>query len=407
MKQRDANTEMIYLDNAATTPVDPAVIEVIAESMRQDFANSGAVYRIGLDARKCIERAAEKIADALGVPSTHRLVFTSGGSESNNLFIKGICFPDKKAAYLGLEHPSVVDTLKYLAEFGNEPFNLLEYQKEGRLDLQSAIPVLKKNRVRLLCLSHVNNELGTVNDPESVVAAIKSDSPQTRIFLDGVQAVGKLALSPGTWPGLAGYSISGHKINGPKGIGLLIYDSRLALNPQIHGGRQQFGVRSGTLPAPLILGLAKAVQLAVERVDETQAHLRKLHSHLIEGLRELSERSPNFNLRFNSLPVDDVMRQSPSMVNFSFPPVEGEVLLHHLEEQDIYVGLGSACSAHSKEPSKILTGLGLTVEEARCSLRISFGRQNTLQEVDRFLDAFGKAHDALYPTFSNKNAAGK
>jgi cysteine desulfurase len=173
----------------------------------------------------------------------------------------------------------------------------------------------------------------------------------------------------------------------------------------MHGGKQQFGVRSGTMPVPLILGLAKAIQLAVERVQETQAHLRVLRSHLVAGLQALAERLTNFNLRFNSLPMDDVIRQSPSIVNFSFPPVEGEVLLHHLEEKNIYVGLGSACSAHSKEPSKILTGIGRTVEEARCSLRISFGRQNTIDDVDRFLDAFGDAYEQLYPTFKKKKTA--
>ncbi len=393
---------MIYLDNAATTPMDIQVIEVIEESMRRDVANSGAVYRIGLDAKKRIEKSGEEIAEALNVPSTHRMIFTSGGSESNNLFIKGICFPDKKTAHLGLEHPSVTTTLKYFSQFGNEPLSLLEFQKEGGLDLSGAVPVLKNNRVRLLCLSHVNNELGTVNEAASVMTTVKNGSPQTRIFLDGVQAVGKLKIPQNMWSGLAGYSLSGHKINGPKGIGLLIYDSRLALTPQIHGGKQQFGVRSGTLPAPLILGLAKSIQLAVERTDETQTHLKKLFHHLVDGLQSLSTRLPAFRLKFNSLTVDDVSRQSPAIVNFSFPPVEGEVLLHHLEEQNIFVGLGSACSAHSKEPSKILTGIGRTVEEARCSLRISFGRQNTIEEVDQFLNEFTKAYEALYPTFQNK-----
>ena len=395
---------MIYLDNAATTPMDSQVMEVIAESMRQEFANSGAVYRIGLDAKKRIEKAQEEIASALNVPATHRLVFTSGGSESNNLFIKGICFPDKKTAFLGLEHPSVTATLNYFSQSGNEPLNLLEFQKEGRLDLSEVVPLLNKNRVRLLCLSHVNNELGTVNDPLSVLAAVKTGSPQTRVFLDGVQAVGKLFISENIWPDLAGYSISGHKINGPKGIGLLIYNSRLTLTPQIHGGKQQYGVRSGTLPTPLILGLAKSIQLAVERTDKTQAHLKKLHCHLIDGLNALSKRLPIFNLRFNSLTVDDVSRQSPAIVNFSFPPVEGEVLLHHLEKQNIFVGLGSACSAHSKEPSKILIGIGRTVEESRCSLRISFDRQNTIKEIDRFLEEFARAYETLYPTFKGKGA---
>ncbi len=394
---------MIYLDNAATTPMDPRVTETVEQSMRRDFANSGTVYRIGLDAKQRIEKAAEEIAEALRLPSTHRLIFTSGGSESNNLFIKGLCFPDKKTAYLGLEHPSVLATLNYFGIFGNEPVRLLEFQRQGRMSLE-AVAFLKKERVRLLCLSHVNNELGTVNDPEPLIAALRKESAKTRIFLDGVQAIGKLSLSPEVWPGLAGYSISAHKIHGPKGIGLLAYDSRLSLTPQIHGGKQQCGVRSGTLPVPLILGLAKTIQLAVEEVGETQTHLKKLNRHLIQGLKSLEDSQSDLNIRFNSLTEEDASRQSPAIVNFSFPPVEGEVLLHHLEEKEIYVGLGSACSAHSKEPSKILTGIGLTEEEARCSLRVSFSRQNTLEEVDIFLQEFSRAYQSLYPTFCKKPA---
>jgi cysteine desulfurase len=398
---------MIYLDNAATTPMDPEVIDVVSESMRRDTANSGAVYRLGLDVKKRIENAEEEIASALKIPSTHSLIFTSGGSESNNLFIKGICFPDKKTACLGLEHPSVTATLKYFSQFGNEPLSLLACQKEGRIDLPAAVPLLNKNRVRLLCLSHVNNELGSVNDPLEVSLAIKAGSPQTRIFMDGVQAVGKLSISGKIWSGLSGYSISGHKINGPKGIGLLIYDSRLALTPQIHGGKQQDGVRSGTLPTPLILGLAKAILLAVERTGETQIKFKSLCRHLIDGLNDLARRLPILKLQFNSLEIDDVSRQSPAIVNFSFAPVEGEVLLHHLEKQNIIVGLGSACSAQSKEPSKILTGIGRTVEVSRCSLRISFGRQNSIEEIDRFLEYFAETYKALYPTFKGKGVLNK
>ncbi|MFQ5451221.1 MAG: cysteine desulfurase family protein [Nitrospinaceae bacterium] len=392
---------MIYLDNAATTRMDPQVAEVVAESMQRDFANSGTVYRLGLDAKRRVEWAADRIAGLLRVPSTHRLIFTSGGSESNNLFIKGLCFPDKKTAFLGLEHPSVTAALGYFKEFGNPPLDLARFQTEGRLSLE-AVPLLRENRVRLLCLSHVNNEIGTVNDPEAVFAALRTGSPQTRLFLDGVQAVGKREIGPGLWQAVAGYSLSAHKIHGPKGIGLLIYDSRLPLTPLIHGGKQQHGVRSGTLPVPLIMGLARSVELAVEREEETRMHLRTLGKYLIAGLKDLSGRSPNMNFRFNSLPVDDVKRQSPAIVNFSVSPVEGEVLLHHLERDEIYAGLGSACSAHSREPSKILTGIGLSDEEARCSLRISFARENTLEEIDRFLEAFVRCYESLYPTFCKK-----
>jgi len=392
---------MVYLDNAATTLLDREVLGRVHESMRDVFANSGTRYRIGLDAKRLIEKSTESIAEYLGIPSTHRILFTSGGTESNNLFIKGLCFPDKKTAFLGLEHPSITESLTFLQQFGNEPFSLLPLQKEGRLDFNS-IPILKEKRVKLLCLSHVNNELGTVNDPLQIISALEKESPQTKLFLDGVQAIGKLKLNGDMWKGLAGYSISGHKIHGPKGIGLLIYDSKLVLNPQMHGGKQQFGVRSGTLPLPLIVGLEIAIKHAVSLDEQTQEHLQDLCRYLIEGLKKMQERFLELRIRFNSLVDEDVTRQSPGMVNFSFPPVEGEVILHHLEAKDIFVGLGSACSAQSREPSKILMGIGLSEEQARCSLRISFSRNNTIDEIDQFLEAFEEAYQALYPTFLQK-----
>ena len=392
---------MIYLDNAATTSIASKVMDVLKESLDSDFANPGAIYSIGLDARKKIERAREDIAIALSIPSTHKIVFTSGGSEANNLFIKGHCFPDKKVAYLGLEHPSVREPLEYLSSFGNDPFSLLEYQTEGRLGLKG-ISALSNSRSRLLCLSHVNNELGTVNDPFSVFDALCANSPDTRLFMDGVQAAGILKLSSRIWPGLAGYSLSAHKIHGPKGIGLLVYDSKLSINSIIHGGHQQDGVRSGTPPVPLIRAMAKAIVIATEKIDEMQGHQGFLKNRLVQGLYELNERLPDLNVRFNSLAVDDLKRQSPSIVNFSFPPVEGEVILHHLEVKNIFVGLGSACSANSKKPSKILTGIGLSEEEARCSLRVSFSGNNTIEDVDVFLKEFSRAYKSLYPTFSGK-----
>jgi cysteine desulfurase len=392
---------MIYLDNAATTPMDPEVIDAVQESMRKDFANSGTVYSLGLDSKRRLEEAEEQIRNSLGIPQNYKIILTSGGSESNKLFIKGYGFPDRKIACLGLEHPSVTQTLESFREFGNEPVSLLDLQKEGRLDV-SDLSRLKKEKVRLLCLSHVNNELGSVNDPTLILPAMAEQSPQTRLFIDGVQAVGKLKLSPAMWRGLAGYSLSGHKINGPKGIGLLVFEGKLDLKPQIHGGQQQHRIRSGTLPVPLIVGLALAIKKSVEKTEETIKNNQKLSRHLAAKLKILAEELPELNLQFNSSLSEDLSCQSPSIVNFSFAPVEGEVMLHHLEKKEIYVGLGSACSAHSKEPSKILTGIGLTPEEARCSLRISFGSHNTLADVDDFVATFGEAYSQLYSTFNRK-----
>jgi cysteine desulfurase len=221
-----------------------------------------------------------------------------------------------------------------------------------------------------------------------------------------VQAVGICKLSSTIWRGLSGYSVSGHKIHGPKGIGLLIYDAKLSITPIIHGGNQQDGVRSGTPPVPLIRAMAKAISIASERIDEMQEHYDFLKNRLIQGLYDLSDHIPELNIRFNSLVDDDHERQSPSIVNFSFSPVEGEVLLHHLEAKGIFVGLGSACSASSKKPSRILLGIGLSEEEARCSLRISFSGNNTINDIDVFLEEFSRAYKNLYPTFykiSKKN----
>jgi len=394
---------MIYLDNAATTAISPKVMDVLKESMDSDFANPGTIYSLGLDAKKKVERATQDIVSALNIPPTHKIVFTSGGTEANNLFIKGFCFSGKKVAYLGLEHPSILEPLAYLGSLGNNPLSLLEYQTEGRFDLKQA-SALSKNQSRLLCLSHVNNELGTVNDPVSVFEALHLNSPDTRLFMDGAQAVSSMKISSKVWSGLSAYSLSGHKIHGPKGIGLLIYDSRLSITPIIHGGRQQDGVRSGTLPVPLIRAMARAIVLAVERIDEMQDHFNFLNNRLVQGLCELNDQLPELDIRFNSLVTDDLQKQSPSIVNFSFAPVEGEVLLHHLEEKSIFVGLGSACSASSKKPSKILTGIGLSEEEARCSLRLSFSGNNTIEDVDLFLKEFSIAYQYLYPTFREKNS---
>jgi cysteine desulfurase len=154
---------------------------------------------------------------------------------------------------------------------------------------------------------------------------------------------------------------------------------------------------------PLILGLEKALEIAINQIEEQQEKIVQLNRHLIVGLKDIASRSDSLNIRFNSLPIEDVHKQCPAIVNFSFPPVEGEVLLHHLEAKNIYVGLGSACSAHSKEPSRILTGIGLSAEEARCSLRISFGRENTLEDIDRFLTEFSVAYNALFPTFCKQS----
>ena len=390
---------MIYLDHAATTPMDSAIIETVARSMREDFPNSSSVYRIGLDVKNKIERARESIVESLSIPSNFHMVFVSGATEANNLFIKGLCGGGRTVAASGLEHSSVIESLEYLREKGSSLFFMSEYQNQGRWE-HVGMNQLKSSGARLLCLSHVNNEIGSINDPVFISSALRREIPRIHLFLDGAQAIGKIKITSDLWDCVSGYSISGHKINGPKGIGLLLYDSRIDIEPLIHGGKHQLGVRSGTLPAPLIIGFAHAMRRAIDQTDETMEKLFCLRRRLIERLKDLESKSPDMNLRFNTSLIDE--HQSPAILNFSFPPVEGEPVLHHLEEREIYVGLGSACSAHSREPSKILMAIGLSKEEARCSLRISFGYGNSAKDIDQFVEAFGEAYHKLFPTFAAK-----
>ena len=170
----------------------------------------------------------------------------------------------------------------------------------------------------------------------------------------------------------------------------------------MHGGKQQLGVRSGTLALPLIVGLERAIKQAVEQTENTQKLFQMLCDYLVQGLKAMQERINDLKIHFNSSINVDEIENSPGIINFSFPPVEGEVILHHLESRDIFVGLGSACSSHSKAPSRILTGIGLSDEQARCSLRISFSRNNTMEEIDHFLDAFENVYKILYPSFLKK-----
>jgi len=389
---------MIYFDNAATTQVDSQVASIIAGSMEEDFANSGTVYRLGLDAKRKLENAEEEIAQLLLLPAHFRIIFTSCGSEANNLFIKGYSGVKKKIASLGLEHSSVLETAQFLNQEGGNYLTLSNCRVGGSLD-PSCMKQISGSDVKLLCLSHVNNELGSLNDPLQIGKNAKADAPRVKLFFDGVQALGKIPIKKETWDYISGYSISAHKINGPKGVGALIYDSRLLLTPMIHGGKQQSGIRSGTIPVPLILGFTEAIKVALRNLAANAELYKKLSQRLISGLKELSDKNPDLQIRFNSETDGD---WCPSIVNFSFAPVEGEVILHHLEESDIFVGLGSACSSHSKEPSKILLGLGLSENEARCSLRISFGPENRLEEVDFFIKEFGRVYKNLYPAFRDK-----
>ncbi len=390
---------MIYFDHAATTPMWPEVIEAVSLAFVENFANSGTVYRIGMESRACIEEATRQIAETLQIPDSHRIIFTSGGSESNNLFIKGVLFPDKPGACLGVEHPSVTESLAAMQRTGSTIHQFCNMQAGGRANLD-VVSACKEHGARIFCLSHVNHELGVVNPVRELKARLNKESPRTRLFVDGAQAIGKQSIPSSFWEGLAGYSLSAHKFGGPKGIGALIYDSRLDLFPLIHGGGQQAGVRSGTLPTPLILGLAKAMQISVPRIEERRIKLLRLRRRLLEGLKALQSGCPDLELHFNSSMSEDPEEQEPGILNFSFPPVEGEVLLHHLESKEIYVGLGSACSARSKEPSKILTRIGKTRQEALCSLRISMGIENSESEVDQFVAEFGQAYQTLFPAFA-------
>ena len=375
---------MIYMDHSATSPVDPEVFEAMKPYFTDSFGNASTLYSLGRDARKAMESAREEVALIIGA-ETKDIIFTSGGTESDNIAIKGTAYKLKnKGNHIitsDIEHPAVDETCKYLEKNGFEVTYLPVYE-DGIVkvsDLEAAIT----DKTILITIMHANNEIGTIQ-PIKEIGKIAQDKG-IYFHTDAVQTVGKIPVDVKEL-GVDMLSLSSHKLYGPKGVGALYIKKGVRIEPIMHGGGHERGIRPGTENVAGIVGLGKACSLARENIERDAQKLSNLRDRLIKGVLEQNEDSYLNGHRTKRL---------PNNANFRFTGIEGESLFLHLDSKGIASSTGSACSSTKLEPSHVLTAIGLEEVEAHGSLRISLGHENTEEDIDFTISAIKEVVDKL------------
>lgn len=376
----------IYLDYSATTPVDPRVADKMMQYLTPDgiFGNPASrSHQFGWKAEEAVETARRQVADLIGA-DPREIVWTSGATESDNLAIKGVAhFYQKKGKHIitsKIEHKAVLDTCRQLEREGFE-VTYLTPGSDGIITPQMVSDALRDDTI-LVSLMHVNNEIGTVTDIAAIGELTRSRG--VLFHVDGAQSVGKLPLNMDEMK-VDLLSISGHKMYGPKGIGALYVrrKPRVRLEAQMHGGGHERGMRSGTLPTHQIVGMGEAARIAHEEMAQESARLSALRERFWDGIKDMEEVYVNGSLE----------QRVAGNLNVSFAFVEGESLLMSLK--DLAVSSGSACTSASLEPSYVLRALGLNDELAHSSIRFSFGRFTTEEEVDYATNQIRTAVDKL------------
>ena len=363
----------VYFDNSATTKVLAPVADLVMKVMTEDYGNPSAKHGKGMRAEQYIKEAAEIIAGTLKV-SPKEIVFTSGGSESNNMALIETAMANRRAGNhiisTEIEHASVYNPLAYLEEQGFE-VTYLPVDHNGHISLEDLERAVRRETI-LVSVMYVNNEIGAVEPVEEIAKLIHKINPAILFHVDAIQAYGKFVIRPKR-QGIDLLSVSGHKIHAPKGIGFLYVDSRVKIKPLIYGGGQQRGLRSGTENVPGIAGLGAAAREMYRDHSERLKRMYEIKDYMISRLGEVE------GTTVNSLPGD---QSAPQIVSASFSGVRSEVLLHALEEKGIYVSSGSACSSNHPAVSGTLKGIGVKKELLDSTLRFSFGVFNTKDEVD-------------------------
>ena len=381
---------MTYLDHAATTPVLPAVVDVLTSAMTRT-GNASSLHTSGRTARRRIEESRESIARDLGARPSE-VIFTSGGTESDNLAVAGIYLarvradPTRRRILSSpTEHHAVLDVLEYLEATAGATIGWLEVDDYGRVHADTLAAAIAENPddVALVTVMWANNEVGTVN-PVRELAAV-AHSYGIPIHTDAVQALGQVPLDFGA-SGVDAMTVTGHKIGGPTGVGVLLLSREVAVVPILHGGGQERGVRSGTLDVPGTLGLAVAVTDAVQGRVERAEKLTRLRNALIDGVTALIPDTvvsgdPGAGL------VDGGPSRLPGNAHLRFPGCEGDSLLMLLDARGIECSTGSACTAGVARPSHVLLAMGIAEDDARGALRFSFGSTSTIDDVQAVLDA--------------------
>jgi len=364
----------IYMDYAATTPVDDEVFKEMTPFFQKNYGNPASIHFFGREASKAVENARNQVSDLIGC-SPDEIVFTSGGTESDNLAIKGVAYLNKnKRSGKGyniitccIEHPAVLETCKHLAKQG---FNVkfLPVDKYGFINPKELEESISDDTF-LVTIMFANNEIGTVEPMEEIGRITKKHG--VLLHTDAVQAVGKVPIDVNKL-NIDLLSISAHKIYGPKGVGALYVRKGVKLEPLLHGGGHEKGLRSSTLNTPGIVGLGKACELGKKRFDKDTNHMKKLRDTLIKNVLKIEESY------LNGHPEKRLVNNA----HFRFFAIEGESLNLMLDDRGVAAATGSACSSKKLQPSHVLLGLGLKPEEAHGSIRLSIGRFSTEEEVE-------------------------
>lgn len=365
---------MIYLDNNATTPIDPDVCKKMSEFIECEFGNPSSLYPIGREVNERIQEAREHVAAAIGAKRSE-IIFTGSGTESDNFAIRGVmdALPDKNHFITSsVEHPAVIETADYLKRKGYQ-VTIVPVDKTGMIDLDFLRDAVTPHTA-LISIMHANNEIGTIQPLNEIVAIAKNND--ILIHTDAVQTFGKIPLDVKTMD-VDLLSVSAHKIYGPKGVGALYIKRGTPILPLIYGGHQEGRIRAGTENTPGIIGFGEAARLVMERLPKDQKRLEKLGDMLKQGIED---KIPD--VKFNGHET----RRIKTTVNYSYPGLEAEALLLGLATEEIYVSTGSACSEDSEEVSHVLEAIGLTQEEAQSSIRMSLGRFNAGKDVEAVLN---------------------
>lgn len=375
---------MIYLDNSATTPLNEEVLKEMEPYFCEYFGNPSTLYSLGQKSKEALEKARKRVANAINA-KPEEIIFTSGGSESDNLAIKGIAFKNQdKGKHIitsEIEHPAVKETLVFLESIGFKVTYLPVYG-DGIIKIEDLKKAIRDDTI-LITVMHANNEIGTIQP----IAEIGKVAKEKGIIFhtDAVQTFGKIPVDVEEL-GVDLLSLSSHKIYGPKGVGALYIRKNTRLVPQIHGGGQERGLRSGTENIPGIVGFGKAAEMAGENQKKDYGYLIQIRDGIID---KVLEEIPASYLN------GDKEKRLPNIINFRFSAIEGESLILLLDAKGINSSTGSACSSKNLKASPILKALGLEDVDVHGSLRLSLGLENSIEDVDVVVEAIRESVETL------------
>ncbi len=382
-----------YLDNSATTRCFDSVRETMSDIMNHTFGNPSSMHMVGIEAENQVKKAKKIIADTLKV-TEQEIFFTSGGTESDNLALIGCAMANKRAGMhlitSRIEHPAILETMQYLSDQGFR-ITYLDTDQHGRVRLDQLEESITEETI-LVSIMHVNNEIGSLQPLEEIAKLVHEKNPKTLFHVDGVQGFGKYRFFPKRM-GIDLYSISGHKIHGPKGVGILYINRKVKIHPIIFGGGQQKGIRSGTENVPGIVGLGQAIQeiytdfeMKMDRLYHQKqffvSELLKLDGVTVNGIETIAaEHGTRMGVT-----EEAVHATAPHVISASFNGIRSEVLLHSLEDKGIYVSAGSACASNKPAVSETLKAIGLDKGLLGSTIRFSTSVETTTEELEYTLE---------------------